>query len=78
MLCVICLALVCLINVFSRNGEVQNLVLDLFFGLVTNIMVGSQTANLTPGLSFGHNLCFKCPNESCEPILNIYVLISFQ
>ncbi len=36
-------------------------------------MVKSQTANLTPNLSFGHNLCFKCPNGSCEPILDIYV-----
>jgi hypothetical protein len=29
-------------------------------------------------LSFVHNLCFKCPNESCEPNLNIYVSIAFQ
>jgi hypothetical protein len=34
------------------------------------LMVGSQTANLTPNLSFGHNLCFKCPNEQCKPILD--------
>jgi len=34
-------------------------------------MVGSQIGNLTPGPSFGHNLCFRCPNEQCEPILNI-------
>jgi hypothetical protein len=27
--------------------------------------------NLTPDPSYGHNLCFKCPNGSCEPILNI-------
>jgi hypothetical protein len=43
------------------------------------LLVGeSQTINLTPCLSFGYNLCFKCPNESCEPILNIYVLRAFQ
>jgi hypothetical protein len=42
------------------------------------LVVGSQTVNLTSGLSFGHNLCFKCPNGSCEPILDIYVSISFQ
>jgi hypothetical protein len=42
------------------------------------LMVGSQIANLTPGLSFGHNLCFKCSNESCELILDIYVSKSFQ
>ncbi len=41
------------------------------------LVVRSQTANLTPGLSFGHNLCFKCPNGSCEPILDICVSISF-
>jgi hypothetical protein len=41
-------------------------------------LVGSQTGNLTPGLSFGHNLCFKCPNEQCELILDIYVSRAFQ
>ncbi len=42
------------------------------------LMVESQTASLTPDLSFGHNLCFRCPNGSCEPILDIYVSIIFQ
>jgi hypothetical protein len=28
--------------------------------------------------SFGHNLCFKCPNGSCEPILEIYIPRFFQ
>ncbi len=32
------------------------------------LMVGSQFDNLTPNFSFDHNLCFRCPNESCEPI----------
>jgi hypothetical protein len=41
-------------------------------------LVGSQTGSLTPGPSFGHNLCFKCPNEQCEPILDIYVPRYFQ
>ncbi len=41
-------------------------------------MVGSQIVNLTLGPFFGHNLCFKCPNGSCEPILDIYVSITFQ
>ncbi len=36
-------------------------------------MIGSQTGSLTPDPSFGHNLCFKCPNEQCEHILDIYV-----
>jgi hypothetical protein len=35
------------------------------------LMVGSQNWQ-TPGPSFGHNLCFRCPNEQCEPILDIY------
>jgi hypothetical protein len=42
------------------------------------LMVKSQIANLTPDFSFGHNLCFRCLNGSCEPILNIYVSIAFQ
>jgi hypothetical protein len=33
---------------------------------------------LTPDPSFGHNSCFKCPNEQCEPILDIYVSRAFQ
>jgi hypothetical protein len=41
------------------------------------LLVGSQTANLTPDLSFGHNFCFRCPNGECEPILNIYTSIDF-
>jgi hypothetical protein len=40
--------------------------------------VESQTGNLTPGPSFGHNLCFRCPNEQYELILDIYVLRAFQ
>jgi len=42
------------------------------------LVVGNQIANLTPGLSFGHNLCFRCPNGWCEPILYIYVPRAFQ
>jgi hypothetical protein len=41
-------------------------------------MVGSQTVNLTPNPSFSHNLCFKCPNRSSKPILDIYVLRAFR
>ncbi len=32
----------------------------------------------TPSFSFGHNLCFRCPNGSCELILDIYVPRAFQ
>jgi hypothetical protein len=41
-------------------------------------VVGNQIANLTLDLSFGHNLCFICPNGSCKPILDINVSIYFQ
>jgi hypothetical protein len=41
-------------------------------------VVESQTTSLTSDLSFGHNLCCKCRNGSCEPILDIYVSITFQ
>jgi len=30
------------------------------------LVVGSQTASSTPDLSFDHNLCYKCPNGSCD------------
>jgi hypothetical protein len=42
------------------------------------LVVGSQIGNLTPCPSFDHNLCFKCSNGSCEPILDIYVPRDFQ
>jgi hypothetical protein len=42
------------------------------------LVVGSQIANLTFDLSFGHNLCFKYQNELCEPILDIFISINFQ
>jgi len=42
------------------------------------LMVRSQIVNLTFGLSFGHKLCFGCPNGWCKPILDIYVSKSFQ
>jgi hypothetical protein len=42
------------------------------------LVVKSQTTSLTPDLSFDHNLCFRCPNGQCEPILDIYTSIAFQ
>ncbi len=42
------------------------------------LVVGSQIASLTPGLSFDHNLCCKCPNGSCKAILGIYTSRPFQ
>ncbi len=34
-------------------------------------MVRSQIDNLTPDLSFGHNLCFNYPNGWYKPILDL-------
>jgi hypothetical protein len=42
------------------------------------LVVGSQTASLTPGPSFAHNLGFRCPNDQCEGILDIYTSRPFQ
>jgi hypothetical protein len=42
------------------------------------LVIVDQIANLTPIPSFGHNLCFRCPNGRCKPILNIYVPRAFQ
>jgi len=42
------------------------------------LVVESQIDSLTPNLSFGHNLCFKYSNGTCEPISDIYVPIAFQ
>jgi hypothetical protein len=42
------------------------------------LVVGSQTASLTPGPSFAHNLSCRYPNGSCEAILDIYTSRPFQ
>jgi hypothetical protein len=42
------------------------------------LVVGSQTASLTPGPSFDHNLCCRCSNDSCKAILDIYTSRPFQ
>jgi hypothetical protein len=36
------------------------------------LVVGSQTGSLTPGPSFAHNLGYRCPNDQCEAIFDIY------
>ncbi len=41
-------------------------------------VVGSQIIILILDPSFGHNLCCKCPNGSCEAIFDIYTSRSFQ
>jgi len=39
---------------------------------------GQESNSLTPGPSFDHNLCCRCPNGSCEAILDIYISRPFQ
>jgi len=42
------------------------------------LVIANQIVNLTLDPSFDYNLCFRCPNGSCEPILDIYIPRSFQ
>jgi hypothetical protein len=42
------------------------------------LVVGSQTASLTPGRSFAHNLGYRCSNDQCEAIFDIYASRPFQ
>jgi hypothetical protein len=68
---------------YSSRRELSNGVLHFTYthrGRVDSwlLVVKSQTAKLTPDLSFCHNLCCRCPNGSCEPIFDIYTLITFQ
>jgi hypothetical protein len=42
------------------------------------LVVGSQTASLTPDPSFAHNLGCRCPNGQCEAIFDIYASRPFQ
>jgi len=49
-----------------------------FGGRESSELVGSQTACLTSGPSFAHNLGCKCPNDQCEAIFDIYVSRPFQ
>jgi hypothetical protein len=42
------------------------------------LVVGSQTARLTPSPSSTHNLGCRCPNDQCEAIFDIYVSRPFQ
>ncbi len=41
-------------------------------------VLGSQTGNLTPNPSFAHNFSCRCPNDSCEAILDISISRPFQ
>jgi hypothetical protein len=73
----------CLKQRFSPCRELSNSMWHATFtqgsqGDFRLLMVGSQIDNLTHDPSFGYNLCFNHPNESCEPIVNIYIPIVFQ
>ncbi len=46
-------------------------ILDFLFSRV-------KLSILTPDLFFCHNLCCRCPNGSCEPILDIYTSITLR
>jgi hypothetical protein len=67
----------------SSPWELFNAMLHSFYSRREKVnswllVVGSQTASLTPGPSFAHNLGCTCPNGSCEAILDIYTSRSFQ
>jgi hypothetical protein len=67
----------------SSRRELSNAVLHSRIGHQEEVaswlfVVGSQTGSSTPGPSFGHNLCFRCLNEQCELILDIYAPRTFQ
>ncbi len=42
------------------------------------LVVGSQTASLTPGPSFAHNMGCRCLNDQYEAIFDIYVSRPFR
>jgi len=42
------------------------------------LVVGNQTASLTPGPSCAHNLGYRCPNGQCEAIFDIFASRPFQ
>jgi hypothetical protein len=67
----------------SSHREISNGMLHVVCKQVNRVdsqlfLVGSQIGSLTLSPSFGHNLCFRCLNEQCEPISDIYVPRAFQ
>jgi hypothetical protein len=87
----LCGTITCCVDLWSGQGQNQScsprreLSNDVLYAICTQgnqvdswlPVVGSQITNLTPDLSFGHNLCFRCSNGSCKPILDIYISIAF-
>jgi hypothetical protein len=62
-----------LFNSMSHATCTQGNQVDSWF-----LVIESWIVNLTPGPSFGQSLCFKCPNGSYKPTLDIYVPRDFQ
>jgi hypothetical protein len=73
----------CLKKSYNLHQELSN---DMWPATYTQVnqsdsrllVVRNQISTLTPGFSFGHNLCFKFSNGSCKLILNIYNSRYFQ
>jgi hypothetical protein len=68
---------------FSPRRDLSNAISHAQIGCREGIdsqllVVGSQTASLTPGPSFAYNLGCRCPNCQCEGIFDIYVSRPFQ
>jgi hypothetical protein len=61
-----------------KLGEAITFLLIIYsvFGHESNTQMSFCPRTSNP--SFGHNLCFRHPNEPCELISNIYVPRSFQ
>jgi len=70
-------------QICSPRRDLSNAVLHSQFGAREEVdsqflVVRSQTASLTPGPSFAHNLSCRCPNDQCEAIFDIYAPRPFQ
>jgi len=61
----------CILHQELSNGMLHTTWTQGNWGDSWLLVVGSQIDNLILDLSFGHNLCLKCPNGSCESILDI-------
>ncbi len=67
---------------YSTLRELFNAMSHSWFGCREEVdswllVVGSQTGSLTPGPSFAHKLGYRCPNDQCEAILDIYTSRTF-
>jgi hypothetical protein len=61
------------------SNDIWHIIFTHLFKKDSWLLVGrNQIGTLTPYPSFGHNLCFKYSNGSCEPILVSYISKYFQ